>query len=496
MPKFAFSLLALLLFTPRTLSAFWPFGDSEAESEAALAERVSDLMRDPRRVIAEAQMAADDGNIEEAIARFREAQRMIEAIERQNDTSDSAFAALRLAKFHCISMLDDLVLRRAKVTDTRQAVTDTDALEAQLAKEREAQRAAEAADATEKPAAPPTLREQLTKLEAAEKDARSRWNEAAKAVEAAKAEKDAAQNAFLEAARAHTRADGLCMVARTKAKDADDEALLRAEADRNQAKARLTEAKERTAKSEALLAEAERKLAESQAALTQALTACDTVRDAIAREEAESKAREEAEKAKAEAERKRLEAEALLKRQKAAEAAAAARAIAEREAKRADAEKAKAREHRLAWCEEMWNRKDVDTLEQELSDILEEKPDEARALTLLAQLRLLQGRAADALDLTALVPAGGTAGLRAKMVAAGAYVALKRPFDAMRILEQAMKDDPAAPAPYLNMATLLMTLPAGSSNPEIAEQYYRKAVTLGAKRSLPLERKLGITERN
>ena len=491
MSKRLLPFLALSLLLPFNALAIWPFGDSDEESEAELAERVSDLMRDPRRVIAEAQMAADDGNTETAIAKFREAQGMLEAIERSNDTSDAAFATLRLAKFHCISMLDDLVLRRAKVTDTRQAVTDTADLEAILEKEREAQRKAEeAAQASEKPSRPPTLREQLPKLEAAAAEAKARWVEAAKAVETAKQADEAAQKAFLEAARTHTRVDGLYMVARAKAGADDDEALTEAAEARNQARTDLAAAKARTAETAAAIEPAEKALADAQAALTEALSECDAVRNAIAREEAEAKAREEAEKTAAEAERKRLEAEALIRKQKAAEAAAAARAKAEQ----VSAEKAKAREQRLAWCEEMWNSKDIDALEQELAAILGEKPDEARALVLLAQLRLLQGRAADALDLVALIPADGETGLRSRMVAAGAYVSLKQPFDAMRILEQAMKDAPSAPAPYLNMATVLMTLPAGSSKPEIAEQYYRRAVSLGAKRSLTLERRLGIAE--
>ncbi|MGN0890487.1 MAG: hypothetical protein ACI4W7_02415, partial [Candidatus Spyradenecus sp.] len=156
-------LLALLLTValPVPLQAGL-FGESEAEKEAKVAKHVADLLREPNRLIAQAQTAAEAGDTEEAIRLFRQAQTRLEEIEMEEDTSTPAFATLRLKKFHCISSLDALALKRAEVQDNRQAVTDTSDLEARLAEERKA--LADKAAEAEKAAAlarPPTLADQL-----------------------------------------------------------------------------------------------------------------------------------------------------------------------------------------------------------------------------------------------------------------------------------------------------------------------------------------------
>ena len=130
--------------------AIWPFGESEEEKAADLATRVADSLREPNKTIAAAQDAAEAGETEEAIRLFRQAQTQLEAIEAREDTAGPAWSALRLKKFHCISSLDALALKRAEVMDVRQAVTDTSDLEARLAAERAAiakEKAAEAAAA-------------------------------------------------------------------------------------------------------------------------------------------------------------------------------------------------------------------------------------------------------------------------------------------------------------------------------------------------------------
>ena len=128
--------LAVALLAAPAAQAIWPFGESEEEKAADLATHVAETLREPNRTIAQAQDATEAGDTEEAIRLFRKAQSQIEAVEAAEDTSGSAWSALRLKKFQCISARDALALKRAEVMDVRQAVTDTDDLEARLAAER------------------------------------------------------------------------------------------------------------------------------------------------------------------------------------------------------------------------------------------------------------------------------------------------------------------------------------------------------------------------
>ena len=105
------ALAAVLLAAPAR--AFWPFGESEEEQAAALATHVAESLREPIKTIALAQDATEAGDTEEAIRLFRKAQGQLEAIEAAEDTSDSAWSALRIKKFQCISALDALALKRA-----------------------------------------------------------------------------------------------------------------------------------------------------------------------------------------------------------------------------------------------------------------------------------------------------------------------------------------------------------------------------------------------
>ena len=114
-------------------AAAWPFGESEEEKAAAVATRVAEALREPNRLIVQAQEATQRGDTEEAIRLFRRAQSLMEETEAQEDTAGSAWASLRMKKFLCQSALDALALERAEVLDVRQAVTDTTELERRLA---------------------------------------------------------------------------------------------------------------------------------------------------------------------------------------------------------------------------------------------------------------------------------------------------------------------------------------------------------------------------
>lgn len=497
----------LLAATPAAAGLFW---DSEEEKAAKVAKHVADLLREPNRVIAEAQSAAESGDIEEAIRLFRDAQTKLETIEMEEDTSGSAFATLRLKKFHCISMLDALALKRSKVMDVRQAVTDTSDLEARLAAERAKILEAEKPKTAEVvPEHPPTFAEQLETerralrtaeqaLAAETSGAETLLNEATRAIEA-----------FTEAARAHAAADAAAYVAvqnYNRVAAATPE-LLRQDPDSEYAKLlaeKETKEAERLKANEAMMQAkkvrdelmlkkqaVEGALKKRQAEVEHLRKGVDVLRRTVDKELAEAKAKQEAEQRK-------LEAETLLKQQqKAAEEARlrAEKAAAEQQAAEAKA-KAEADKQDLlktiGWCRELWHLKNIEALEKELTEAAVRWPDASEFMVLLARVRLLQERADEALEIASTIPAGGECGLQAKLIASAVYLIKGRPLEAMKLLETAMKDAPGNPAPYFNMAITLLKLPGVDPDRAIAARYYTRSVELGGKRSYLLEQRLNM----
>ena len=65
-------------------AAAWPFGDSEEEQAAEVATRVAEALREPNRLIVQAQEATQKGDVEEAIRLFRRAQMLLEQTEASN----------------------------------------------------------------------------------------------------------------------------------------------------------------------------------------------------------------------------------------------------------------------------------------------------------------------------------------------------------------------------------------------------------------------------
>ena len=503
--------LAVALLAAPAAQAIWPFGESEEEKAADLATHVAETLREPNRTIAQAQDATEAGDTEEAIRLFRKAQSQIEAVEAAEDTSGSAWSALRLKKFQCISALDALALKRAEVMDVRQAVTDTGDLEARLAAERAElakEKAAEEAEAKqlESPKAP-TFAEQLPAAEKALAQAQAEAKAASEAAQAAAKAHGEAAEALAEASRANAKADADLMVAgqalakaeaNAPAQEgaADPAAPERAARDKAKADAQAAQAKVAAARQALDAASAKRQAAEAKARQAadreaDARLAVETLRKAIAQEQAKAKA-------DAEAAKRKLEAEELLRRQEQAQAEAKARA--EREAKalkdaqaKADAEAdAKARQGALARCEALWRQKEIVGLERDLAEHAAKWPDEPGFMLLLARLRLLQGRPDDALELVAMIPGQGPRGLDAQLVAAGAYLTKNRPEEAMRILERAAQTHPDDPRPYFDTAIVFLRLPQADPEREIAARYYARSVALGGKRSLALERRLNM----
>lgn len=503
------ALAAVLLAAPAR--AFWPFGESEEEQAAALATHVAESLREPNKTIALAQDATEAGDTEEAIRLFRKAQGQLEAIEAAEDTSGSAWSALRIKKFQCISALDALALKRAEVMDVRQAVTDTTDLEARLAAERAAIAQEEAAKEAEakrfEPPKAPTFAEQLPAAEKALAQAQAAAQGAsAQAQAAVKAHGEAAE-AMAEASRANAKADADLMLATQALAQAeanapaqegavDPAAAERAARDKAQAAAKAAQEKVNAARKALDLASAKRRAAEAQAsqaadAEADARLAVETLRKAIAQEQAKKKA-------EAEAAQRKLEAEELLRRQAQAQAEAKARAEREAQAQRDAQAKAAAEadaqacRDALGRCDALWASKEIVGLERSLAENAAKWPEEPGFMVLLARLRLLQGRPDDALEIVAMVPDQGERALDAQLVAAGAYLTRNRPEEAMRILERATKAYPNDPRPYFNTAIVFLRLPQADPKREIAARYYARSVALGGKRSLALERRLDM----
>lgn len=488
------------------------FGESEEEKAARIAKHVADVLREPNKVIAKAQEAVELGDTEEGIRLFRKAQTMLEEIEATEDTRGSAFATLRLKKFHCVSMLDALVLKQSEVMDVRQAVTDTSELAARLAQERA--ELIKEAERQENPNAlpkPPTLADQLAIEEGKAALAQAAVERCRIAVGAAKAELETATAAFTEAVKVHTAADTQFFMADQHFQQATREqksaaildalraTLEAAKRDLMEKKEVLAAAKEKQASAKAAVEAAEAQLKEAEAAFAKAEEPVRVLRKAIADEAEAARKKAAAEKAKAEAEAKRLEAENLKRKQAEAEAAAKAREKAAAEAAARDAalkqkaaEEAAALKKELEICEELWRMKHVEAFETHVTEALAKWPDSAELMVQLARLRLIQGQEEDVLELISMTSSKGKTGKQAAFAAAGAYLVKGLPFEAMKILEPVMESSPNDPDVYFNMAVVLVRLPEVDPDREIAAKYYNRSIELGGCRSLVLERRLGM----
>ncbi len=507
-------LFVLACLSVGTLAYGGLFGETEAEKEARIATHVAELLRKPNELIAQAEMAAEAENLDEAIRLFDQALHAFVEIEQNENTEGSAFSTFRIKKFHCISMLDALALKRNEVMDVRQAVTDTSDLEARLAQERaELLKEDEAEALTKKLPTPPTWQEQFTAQEKAIAEAEANCAKLNKAWVALDAEVQQAQEAFAQKARNHSTADAAVFMAQTALTESEAQAQAsatpenkaqfeaalaayqKAKDDVVEAKASLEKAREQIKALDERKEALREKLKAAQDAVTKAKAELDVIRKEMARERAEAKQKQEEEQ-------HRLAAETLLKQQK--EAAARAQALAQKQAEetaknlnsaeaRAQATaKAKALAEEMAWCEELWHLKKVDALEARIMEAAVAYPEEPLFMVYLARIRLVQGRLDDALEIAATIPPTGKACLQAQMVAAGVYLAKKKPLEAMKVLEVTMQEYPTEPAPCFNMAVVLLRLPEVDPKRDIAAMYYERSIELGGKRSAVIERRLNM----
>lgn len=483
--------VVLLGFAPIAQAGI--FGESEAEKETRIAKHVAEVLREPNRLIAQAQQAVEAGDTEEGIRLFRKAQTAIEKIEASEDTSGSAFASLRLKKFHCVSMLDALALKQSEVMDVRQAVTDTSELAKRLAQER-AELAAETQQEEETAVLrPPTLADQLAIEEAKVLSAKGKLEVAKANLDEAKQALAEQEKLFAEVVQIHTAADARYFMAEQELRKAERAAQSQAEL------AKLTDNMERAKRELEIVRERLQEIKAQQQPLQTAVSQAEQVmktetqaaekvnrsvavlKKAIAdeKEAARKKAAEEA--AKAEAERQRLATETLKRKQAEAAKLQAAKTKAEAALKK-----------EIEMCEALWQMKRIEAFEEHVTEALAKWPDSPELLLQLARLRLLEGQGEDALELISMVPNKGELGKRAAFVAAGAYLTLGKAMDAMKILEPVEKTWPKDPDVCYNMAVVLVRLPEIDPNRDIAAKYYTRSVELGGRRSLSLERRLNM----
>ncbi|MDO5462132.1 MAG: hypothetical protein Q4F99_01400 [bacterium] len=509
--------LVTLLAMATPAYAIWPFGKSEEEIQAEAADHVAKLLRKPKQTIAKAQIAIEDDDLEGAIKLYREAIAQFEEIERAEDTSGAVFSDLRFKKFHCISMLDALILKRSEVMDVRQAISDTTELEARLAQEREALKKEEEkqANRTTKPQRAEALPDAHSELLSEEEKSLAT---AASEVERLKHRKILAESeykdnkaAFDELAKIHTEADSKAFLAQRhyqqieKHDDATErdiehakEAYLSAKETAQEIKAELEKIRTHLTTLEGTLEEVEIASIDANENLKKAQARVAMRKQILEKQEEQNRIAEQKRQAELQ---KSQEAQRLLQKQREAEEHARLAQAREAERLKKDAaarEKAEKDRQRLIiekdLCTDLWNDKDIYELERRLMKNCEQWPNEHLFLVMLARIRLLQNRLDDTLDIVELIPATGETGLQARLVAAGAYLKKNQPEEAKKILEQAMKDAPDAPEPYFNMAITFLRMPKFDPDRDIAAQYYIRSVELGGKRSLLLERRLNMKE--
>ena len=126
-----------------------------------------------------------------------------------------------------------------------------------------------------------------------------------------------------------------------------------------------------------------------------------------------------------------------------------------------------------------------------LVGVLRADPGNRSARLMIALVRARQGRYDEALvaleDLS-----GKNEDLPLLLALSAAYCGAERFFDAMLVLDKAIKLAPADPRAYLNLAWLHLAMDAGETGRRDAEAYYRRAIRLGARRDRALEVKLGL----
>ena len=127
-----------LLAASAPASWCWPFGEDEPEADSAKRPRLSELMEPASVLIDEATDLAEDGKSTEAVAKYREALKALDAIEVENAdlANKPEYATLRNKRAYVNATIDSLLLMQVKSNARAVAVSDTTALERKLAEEK------------------------------------------------------------------------------------------------------------------------------------------------------------------------------------------------------------------------------------------------------------------------------------------------------------------------------------------------------------------------
>lgn len=127
---------------------------------------------------------------------------------------------------------------------------------------------------------------------------------------------------------------------------------------------------------------------------------------------------------------------------------------------------------------------------ESLIRILRADPDHKEARFMLALTHVQSGHGEDAVILIEDLVADYPKDTAVLLLAAAAYTAAGQSMTAMDKLDAAIRNEPARPDAYRNMAWLLAGMTPEST--ENAEAYYRRSVKLGAARDAELEKLLGF----
>ena len=158
--------------------------------------------------------------------------------------------------------------------------------------------------------------------------------------------------------------------------------------------------------------------------------------------------------------------------------------------KQPKAEPAASTREELAFAKDMYEMGRLKNAENSLVKVLRSDPENRQARFLLALVQLRDGRAGDATVILDDLLADDPKDEAVLLLAAAACSSSGNYPKAMDHLDAALKNNPARPAGYYNMAWLLLEMnPRETAN---AAAYYRKSVELGGGRDAELERRLGL----
>lgn len=126
-------------------SWYWPFGDDDDGQEEKKELRLSDLMEPASLLIDEASDLAEEGKIDEAVIKYREALKELARVEAENPerVKRPEFATLRTKRAYVNATIDSLLMNQARGNAKVVAVSDTEELERKLAEEKEKKAKAE-----------------------------------------------------------------------------------------------------------------------------------------------------------------------------------------------------------------------------------------------------------------------------------------------------------------------------------------------------------------